>query len=144
MIKFSLKCDQNHRFDSWFQSSGAFDALAQAGHLTCPECGSSQITKELMAPRVSTRDDTPDAPSVPAITNPPEEVARAIAELRQKVEKNSDYVGDRFASEARAIHDGDVPERAIHGEAKPEEARALIEDGIEIMPLPFAPKRKMQ
>jgi len=92
-----------------------------------------------MAPGVAARDEP-----VPVLSEPRSDAERAIAELRRKVEENSDYVGTSFAKEARAIHAGEVPERSIYGEAKPHEARALMEEGIPLLPLPFRPKRKVQ
>lgn len=134
MIKYTLTCDQDHRFDSWFQSSDAFDALNAAGHLVCSVCGSSSVDRALMAPPVRSGKATLSAPLSEAET--------ALAALRKQVEDNSEYVGLSFAAEARKMHDGDAPERAIYGEAKPEDARKLIEDGIPVAPLPFMPKRK--
>ena len=132
MIRFTLKCDQGHSFDSWFQSSDAFDTLAGKGLVSCAECGSTQVAKSVMAPAVSTSGEV-DAPRREA----------ALKALREKVEANSDYVGDRFAAEARAMHLGDKPNRPIHGEAKIAEAKSLIEDGVPVVPLPFAPRRKV-
>jgi hypothetical protein len=143
MIQFTLKCDSDHRFDSWFQSSAAYDKLATAGMVSCSVCGSSKVSKALMAPRVNTAQppETPAKPTRP-LSEPASDAERAMAELRRKVEANATYVGGNFASEARAIHDGSSPDRPIYGEAKPEEARALIEEGVPIMSLPFAPGRK--
>lgn len=136
MIKFTLKCDQGHSFDSWFQSAAAFDRLCETAMIACTICGSAQVEKAMMAPQVQgTRDDR--APSAA-----PDTAAQAIAALRRKIEANADYVGPRFAQEARDMHDGVLPERAIYGEARPEEARRLIEDGISVAPLPFTPRRK--
>lgn len=139
MISYSLKCAEDHQFDSWFQSAEAFDKLLAAGMVTCAVCGGSDVSKAVMAPRVNTSGDDAPARSLTAPASPAEQ---ALAELRRKVEENSDYVGDKFATEARAIHAGDKPERAIYGEAKPEEAKALIEDGVPVAPLPFTPKQK--
>ncbi len=134
MIRFSLKCDAGHRFDSWFQSAEAFDKLSASGMLACSICGAPSVEKALMAPQVqNTRPDPAPAP------HPAEQ---ALAELRRRVEETADYVGPRFAREARDMHDGLVPERAIYGEARPDEARRLIEDGIPVAPLPFTPRRK--
>lgn len=134
MIRFSLKCDAGHRFDSWFQSAEAFDRLSASGMLACAICGSAAVEKALMAPQVqNTRPD-------PALAPHPAE--QALAELRRRIEETADYVGPRFASEARDMHDGVVPERAIYGEARPDEARRLIEDGIPVAPLPFTPRRR--
>jgi hypothetical protein len=140
MIRYTLLCDKDHRFDSWFQSSAAYDRLAQARQVACPSCGSPTVTKAPMAPAVATQDDPP-APSRPLAT-PQGEVEARLAALRREIEANSEYVGLSFAAEARAIHEGRRPERAIHGEARLDEARRLIEDGVPVAPLPFVPQRK--
>jgi hypothetical protein len=138
MIRYSLKCAKDHVFESWFQSASAFENLAVTGMVTCPVCGNADVGKTLMAPAVrSARKDAPRPLSTPAT-----EQEIALAALRRKVEENSEYVGMNFAAEARRIHDGDAPERAIFGEAKPDEARRLIEDGVPVAPLPFMPVRK--
>ena len=136
MIQFTLRCTDGHQFDSWFQSAAAYDSLKSAGHLACAVCGSGDVDKAIMAPRVSNaRESGPlSAPASPA--------EQALAKFKAHIEKNSDYVGMEFAREARAIHDGDAPERPIHGEARIEEARKLIEDGVSVTPLPFRPNRK--
>ncbi len=162
MIRYSLKCAKEHSFDSWFQSAAAFDALASAGHVTCPSCGSAQIVKTLMAPAVTPArkskaavlDGSATASSLgkvdsqkPTLTNPlstpsnPQE--QALKALRAEVEANSDYVGKSFAAEARKMHEGTAPPRAIYGEARLEEAKKLVEDGVPVMPLPFLPPRKL-
>lgn len=144
MIRYSLKCGAGHGFDSWFQNAGAFSALQAAGQVTCPVCGSSEIGKELMAPAVRpARKAKAAMPGKPDLSAPASELEEQIAALRRQIEENSEYVGMNFAAEARAIHAGDAPERAIHGEAKPEEARAMIEEGLPVAPLPFLPARKM-
>lgn len=136
MIQYDLKCDKGHRFSSWFQSAAAFDVLSEAGHLTCAVCGSSNVEKALMAPRVADK----SAETKPQLTpSAPEE---ALAKLRRHVEENADYVGNRFAEEARSMYLGATPERAIYGEANGAEAKALIEDGVPVAPLPFVPKNK--
>lgn len=127
MIRYTLTCDNAHRFDSWFQNADAFQALADKGHLSCAICGSSKVTKTIMAPMVAAA-DTPDP--------------GPLEKLRDHVEKTSTYVGGTFAKEARAMHDGDAPDRAIYGEATPEEVRALISDDIPVMPLPFLPRKR--
>ena len=141
MIQFTLKCSEDHRFDSWFQSSEAFDKLHAASMVSCAICGSTDVEKAMMAPRVSDSKSRGEAP-VPALTNSTNPAEQALAELRKKVEENSEYVGLNFAREARDIHDGLSPDRAIYGEAKPEEAKKLIEDGVPVAPLPFTPSRK--
>ncbi len=134
MVRYSLSCAEGHGFESWFASATAFDDLAARGLLACAQCGSPKVEKALMAPAVGTSREPLAAPRTPR-----EEM---LARIRQHVEETSDYVGPSFAAEARAIHDGLSPERSIWGEAKPEEARALLEDGISVAPLPFLPKRQ--
>lgn len=134
MIRFSLRCERDHGFESWFASNAAFDSLAKAGQLSCPVCGSARVEKALMAPAVAAS-DAPEAA-------PLDRMAGMLAAWRKQVEENSDYVGVEFAREARAIHEGLAPERPIWGEARPAEAKALIEDGIPVAPLPFLPRSK--
>ncbi|WP_010139639.1 DUF1178 family protein [Oceanicola sp. S124] len=143
MIHFDLKCARGHGFDSWFQSSAAFDSLRLAGHVACPTCGSTEVEKALMAPRVRpSRTAAPVPAAESTLRAPRNEAEAALAELRRKVEENATYVGGNFAREARAIHEGAKPGRPIYGEAKPEEARALLEEGVPVLPLPFTPGRK--
>jgi len=132
MIKFHLKCDKDHAFESWFQSGEAYDRLVAAGMLSCDACGSTAITKSVMAPAVSTSNALPS----------PKPTEAMLAALRAKVESSSEYVGTTFAREARAMHEGTVPGRPIYGEAKPLEAKKLLEDGIPVLPLPFMPRKK--
>ena len=141
MIRYALKCPDDHGFDSWFQSAEAFDGLLASGHLACPVCGSSTIGKTLMAPTVRPARKAGEA-APPTLSTPANDRERALAELRAKVQANSEYVGMNFVTEARAIHDGDAPERAIYGEARPEEAIRLLEDGVPVAPLPFMPPRR--
>ncbi|SEO52838.1 hypothetical protein SAMN04490248_106140 [Salinihabitans flavidus] len=146
MIQYSLKCANDHRFDSWFKSAEAFEKLQSAGMVSCSVCGDSKVEKALMAPAVrSGRDAPPAAPQAEPprpLSQPQGPAEQAMAELRKTIETSSDYVGLNFATEARAIHDGTAPERAIYGEARPEDARALIEDGVPVAPLPFRPGRR--
>ena len=148
MIRYALKCSNDHSFESWFQSAEAFDSLVAARMVNCPSCDDANIHKVLMAPGVSTGRKKASVPAAsdgerPMMTNDADpKLADAIRTLREHVEKNSDYVGDRFASEARAMHDGEKPHRPIYGEAKPEEAKKLVEDGVPALPLPFIPKQK--
>lgn len=140
MICFTLCCGNDHRFDSWFTSSAAFDGLAKGGHLSCPICGDGDVKKALMTPAISVADkEKPNA----ALDKPHSEVEAALAHMRKMVEENSDYVGLNFAAEARKMHLGEAPTRAIYGEAKVEEAKALLEDGIPVAPLPFMPRAKV-
>ena len=141
MIQFTLKCANDHRFDSWFQSGVAFDKLHAAGMVSCSVCGSTTVDKAMMAPWVGT-EDAPETPKKPSLSAPASPAEQALSELRKYVEKNSDYVGRNFASEARAIHTGDAPARPIWGETTAEERDALREEGVQALPLPapFAPK----
>ena len=133
MIRYTLKCQAGHAFDSWFQSGPAYEGLRKAGHVSCPDCGSTEVDKALMAPQV--------AHGAARAADQAQREA-ALAELRRKVEENSEYVGVNFVAEARAMHAGDAPERSIYGEARPEEAIALLEEGVPVAPLPFLPTRK--
>lgn len=160
MIRYALKCDHGHSFESWFQSADAFDALASRGMVSCAVCGCSDVRKALMTPGVSVRDLPQVAPPKPpapardsvekmapsqqgaASAPSTQQIEHVLRALRAHVEKHSTYVGGRFAAEARAMHLGEKDEQPIHGEASPEEARALLEDGIEIAPLPFVPREK--
>lgn len=135
MIKYALKCDDGHGFESWFASADAYDALHSAGHVTCAVCGSASISKALMAPQVKSTHPVDDAPAE-------DEKAAALATLRAEVEANATYVGGNFAKEAREQFLGDVPDRPIFGEANAAEAKSLIEDGVPVAPLPFIPSRK--
>ena len=132
MVRYSLSCAEGHAFESWFQSAKAFDDLAARGLLSCAQCGSHKVDEALMAPAVSTANPLAEPQS-------PQEAM--LAAMRRHVEDNSDYVGLSFAAEARKMHEGDAPSRSIWGEAKPEEAKALLEDGIPVAPLPLMPKR---
>lgn len=138
MIRYALKCDRGHSFESWFQSAEAFEKVRAAGMASCPDCGSTEVRKALMAPDVlpaGTR-------AGPLRAAPVSEREKALAELRRRVEEGSDYVGMKFAAEARAIHEGDAPERSIWGEARIDEARQLVKDGVPVAPLPFRAKSK--
>ena len=141
MIRYALRCDNDHRFESWFQSGDAFEALLTRGHIECPECGATNVTKDLMAPRVRPGRKKADTPR-PMTNAPDPEIADALKKLRDHVETTSDYVGPDFATEARAMHEGEIPHRSIYGEARADEARKLVEDGVPALPLPFIPSRK--
>lgn len=139
MIRYALTCEKGHGFESWFQSAEAFEKVRAAGMASCPDCGSVKVDKALMAPGIRPARRTAAATLDAAPTS---EKERALAELRRRVEEGSDYVGMKFAAEARAIHEGAAPERPIWGEARIDDARSLIEDGIPVAPLPFRPKSK--
>ena len=134
MIRYSLVCAGGHEFDGWFSSSDAFEAQSRDGDVICPPCGSAEVSKALMAPNVATSKVAEDAdPASPEMR----EVARKV---REHVEQTADYVGDRFAEEARKIHYEEVEPRGIYGEATPSEAVELKEEGVEFHPLPPSPK----
>ncbi len=145
MIRFALKCSEGHRFESWFQSGDDFEALLARDMVVCPDCGTASVSKDLMAPKLGASakvaEETPNLPQ-PMTNSPDPEIADAIKKLKAHVEQNSDYVGNEFVREARAMHLGDIPQRSIHGEAKPEDAKKLIEDGVPALPLPFVPRQK--
>ncbi|WP_281825391.1 DUF1178 family protein [Jannaschia rubra] len=130
MIRYSLKCADGHAFDGWFRSADAFDDLAAGRRVECSVCGSTDVQKTMMAPGVG------------GLSAPASEVEKKIAALRRKVEAEATYVGGRFAQEARAIHDGEVPDRPIYGEANAAEVRDLLRDGVPVAPLPFLPKSR--
>lgn len=140
MIRYSLHCAEGHDFESWFASATAFDDLKARGLVSCALCGGNRVEKALMAPAVAAKAAVPAAR--PDLKAPASEIETALAALRREVEANSEYVGMNFVSEARRMHAGDSPERAIHGEARPDEARKLIEEGVPVAPLPFLPVRK--
>lgn len=145
MIRYSLHCEQGHDFDGWFRSSDGFDSLRAAGQVACTICGSVKVEKALMAPRVAQGSDQGGELGIdnaPDLHTPRDAREAALEKMRRHVEENSDYVGMSFAAEARAMHEGAAPERAIHGEAKLEDARKLIEDGIPVAPLPFRTRQR--
>lgn len=154
MIVFDLKCEEGHLFESWFRSSSAYDEQLAAGLVECPYCGSTHIEKAPMAPNLGAKGNQKQetavkAPSVPnqapgatmAAPSPElrelaEKASKAMADLQQHVEKNCENVGKDFAEEARKMHYGEAEERGIYGESSLEEAQDLIEEGIDVMPLP--------
>ena len=137
MIRFSLVCEHEHEFDAWFRSGDDFETQKKRGFVDCPTCGSRKVDKALMAPAVSTgRKQETMALAMG------EEQRKALAQLKElsrKIRENADYVGDKFAEEARKIHFGEADPRGIYGEATPDEARSLAEDGVEFMPVPIFP-----
>jgi hypothetical protein len=145
MIKYALSCDKAHSFESWFPNSESYDVQARRGLIACPECGSARVSKAIMAPAIVGGDKSrprQEGIAAPvALLDERQQRLREIArQLRQEIIANSDDVGAKFPEEARAIHDGDAPARSIRGQATAEEARALIEDGVGVLPLPFLPE----
>lgn len=141
MIKYALTCDHDHAFEGWFGSSADYDDQHARGLLECPVCASKAVRKQIMAPAVAgTRRTVQDEPSGP----PQAMMMEALSRIRRHVEENFDDVGDAFAREARAIHEGRAEERGIYGQASPKEVRDLVEDGIPVAPLPPEPPKKSE
>lgn len=153
MIRYNLRCERGHGFESWFQSSSAYDLQVKRKLVSCPDCGSVKVEKAIMAPRIASKskrravesdpvaatETAPESPT-PLMMAPQEAELRAkLKELRDHVIKNADNVGDSFPTEARKMHYGDIEHRPIYGEASPDEARSLIDEGIEVTPLPVLP-----
>lgn len=149
MIRYALKCENGHGFDSWFSGSDSFDDMRARNLVTCVECGSSNVSKSLMTPGVPVRQNTKaeapaahsgarpgdKAPEKPSLQKTPQEAA--LAQLRKKIESESEYVGKDFATEARRIHLGESEARGIWGEASGADAKDLIDEGIPVAPIPF-------
>jgi hypothetical protein len=143
MIRYALLCDYDHDFEGWFGSSEDYDDQHARGFLQCPVCGSSHVRKAIMAPSVAGTKAQGPAPE-PAPQQTHEMMMLAVQAVRQHVEDNFDYVGDAFAREARAIHEGKSEERGIYGEASGAEVRKLMDDGVQVAPLPSGPPKKRE
>jgi hypothetical protein len=139
MIKYALACSAGHEFEGWFGSSADYDDQSARALVRCPACDSGEVRKQIMAPAVAGTKRRGEAEPQPRMQ---QMMMEAISAVRAHVEETFDYVGDTFAREARAIHEGRSEERPIYGEATPKEARALIEDGVNVAPLPPAPPKK--
>ncbi|KFB08977.1 DUF1178 family protein [Nitratireductor basaltis] len=137
MIRFSLACDSGHAFEAWFRNGEDFEKQKDASLVSCPSCGSIEVNKALMAPSVST--GRKKEKIALAIGEQQKQALEQLKELSKKVRDNAEYVGDKFAEEARRIHFGETEKRGIYGEANLEEVKELAEDGVEIMPLPVFP-----
>ena len=129
MIAYSLRCHKGHEFEGWFRDSAAFDQQSGSGHLTCPSCNSARIEKAVMAPAVTGTKKT-------ARKAEAKQRHQFATGLRKYVEEHADYVGPKFAEEARRIHYGEVPERQIYGEASQREAQELVDEGVDVALLP--------
>ena len=154
MIHYQLCCIEDHAFDGWFRNSDAFDAQAKRGLVNCPVCGSSQVRRALMAPALGKRQGpvpaevtapspapaAPDSNAAVTGSNLPDGLRAMLQRMRAEVEKRCDYVGPNFAEEARRIHNGESTARGIYGEATPEEAERLADDGIEVARIPWVPR----
>ncbi|MBJ6124101.1 DUF1178 family protein [Microvirga splendida] len=144
MIKYALACEQAHEFESWFPSSDAFETQRKRGFVTCPFCNSAKVEKQIMAPSVSRTDKAPKAPGpetqpMAVLSDKEREIRAALRALREHVMKNAENVGKDFVEEARKMHFGETEERSIYGEADLAEAKALLEEGIDVLPLPVVP-----
>jgi hypothetical protein len=164
MIRYSLACERGHAFESWFASSSAYDKQAKRGLVACPVCGSTKVDKAIMAPRLARSDKAIDLPApapAPAATPAPaaspapqeaepvamispqeRELRTKLKELREHLVKNSENVGRKFPEQARKMHYGEVEHRSIYGEASPQEAKELYDEGIEFHPLPILPDER--
>lgn len=160
MIRYALRCANGHDFDGWFASSEAFETQLETGDLACPMCGAEDVARALMAPAVRTGAPAPASseepaaspePAAPAATSPPappqtlrsaehKALIEAVRLFREKVVEHGTDVGTRFPEEARRIHYGEAEPRGIYGQAKVEEAQALVEEGIDIIALPVLPE----
>jgi hypothetical protein len=130
MIRFALRCAAGHEFEGWFRNGDGFETQQKAGEIACPHCGDTGIAKGLMAPAIGRGSRPPISPA---------QLRAALVELRHQVETNCDYVGERFAEEARRIHYGEVDPHGIYGEATNEESRELVEEGIQVGRVPWVP-----
>jgi hypothetical protein len=157
VIRYNLVCDKSHEFESWFADSAAYDKQAKRKLVECPVCGSAKVDKAIMAPRLARKDKStsisvppeaatpaPAETSTPvAMISPQEQEFRAkLKELRDHLTANSDNVGKKFAEEARKMHYGETEHRSIYGEASPQDAKDLHEEGIEFHPLPVLPDER--
>ena len=153
MIHYNLRCKRGHAFESWFQSSAAYETQEKRKLVSCPICGSAEVERAIMAPQIVSkkrRESTVPAPpppstevaaptSTPLLMAQERELRAKLKELRDHIVKSADNVGERFPVEARKMHYGDIEHRPIYGEASPDEARALIDEGVEVNPLPILP-----
>jgi hypothetical protein len=140
MIRYALLCEHGHEFEGWFGASDDYETQHARGLLECPTCGSKAVRKAIMAPAVSGARAQGSGP----LSEAREMMMQAAQAMRRHVEETFDYVGDAFASEARAIHEGRSEDRGIYGEASGDEVKKLIEDGVPVAPLPPGPPKKRE
>jgi hypothetical protein len=159
MIRYTLRCEREHTFESWFQNSAAYDSQAKRKLVSCPVCDSVKVEKAIMAPRIVGKrgrgraeevpapampapvaSEAPAAGATPLVMAQERELRAKLKELRDHIVKNADNVGEKFANEARKMHYGEIEHRPIYGEASPEEAKSLIDEGVEVSPLPVLPE----
>ena len=157
MIRYALRCDNDHTFESWFQSSAAYDSQVKRKLVNCPACGSAKVERAIMAPQIVSKKGRASTEPAPAATTTTEVTAPAstpllmaqerelrakLKELRDHIVKNADNVGESFPNEARKMHYGEIEHRSIYGEASPQDAKELLEEGIEFHPLPVLPEER--
>lgn len=148
MIRYSLRCESGHEFESWFQDSGSFDKQVKRKLVACPVCDSVKVEKAIMAPRIARMRGEKRAPALPNESAPPSpmvmspenELRAKLRELRDFVKSNAEDVGQRFPAEARKMHYGEIKHRPIYGEATADDAKALVDEGVDVMPLPVLPE----
>ena len=168
MIRYALQCERGHAFESWFQDSASFDKQAKRGLVSCPTCDSTDVEKSIMAPQIprkgrsaeqrageekvmrasarkkkaaaaATAASAPETAAPLAMAPQEAELRAKLKELRDHIKANADNVGEQFPEQARKMHYGEIEHRPIYGDASPTEAKALIEEGVEVMPLPVLP-----
>jgi hypothetical protein len=146
MIKYALACENDHEFESWFPSSDAYETQVKRGFVSCPICNSTKVEKRVMAPRVARTDRVPvtspqasETAPVAILSEKEMQIRAMLKAVREHVMQNAENVGKGFAEEARKMHYGEIEHRSIYGEATPIEARELLEEGIEVHPLPIVP-----
>jgi len=148
VIRYALCCEAGHTFESWFNNSTAFDRQAARGLVTCPMCGSAKVEKAIMAPSLGGgREATasaaePEKTPVAIVSKEEVQLRKKLKELRDHIVKSADYVGEKFPEEARRMHYGEIEHRSIYGEASPESAKSLADEGIEFHPLPRLPDER--
>lgn len=142
MVKYALLCEHEHPFEGWFSTSDGFEDQAAKGLIECPYCASKAVRRAIVSPAIAGT----KAQQAPAAPTPQMQqmMRQAMGEMRRHVESNFDYVGDRFAAEARDIHDGKSEERGIYGEASPKQVKDLLADGVRVAPLPPKPPEKSE
>jgi hypothetical protein len=155
MIRYTLRCERDHTFESWFQDSSAYESQIKRKLVSCPACNSAKVEKAIMAPRIVGRKgrraeveqapvpaaaEAPAAGATPLMMTQERELRAKLRELREHIVKNADNVGEKFPNEARKMHYGEIEHRPIYGEASPEEAKSLIDEGVEVSPMPALPE----
>jgi hypothetical protein len=158
VIRYALVCDKSHAFESWFADSAAYDKQAKRGLVTCPQCGSAKVEKAIMTPQLANTKKrgkrvaaeaaenmpapAPDSAPVAMLSPQETELRQKLKEIRDHLTKNSEHVGPKFSEEARKMHYGEIEHRSIYGEASPDQAKELAEEGIEFHPLPVLPDER--